>query len=658
MTDREAIQSAIERVQSGEISVEQATEILLADDRAESLESLVSRLGMPPNDIIDRWCERLRQIAGAYEAQSGEPLPEIALDQWAITLHGDLLFRGTHYGGNQSVTAASEKSLERIERFRQRFDLVHDQAAVAQHESTVVAIPNRDQSLSLDSTKDQSKEPRSKSHRSFPRRASRLLGAAGIALCTVAGAIVLFNTTRPKRTELVQRSEDQALPRDSRRDPVTATPAASSIGRPSTESIDAVEAEDVVILETFDQNSKQDSESAEIDRSADDLSISLDGILPPLDDPSTDLISDSSTEPESMIATDSSSAADSLVDKSNLELAKGVGRTLDDDHPEPQETPQPTRKSTVMAIQLPEFGDVEPTVILADHPLSGLKIDFPFDVPLQVDDQGPVWTIRDLRKQIPVATIRANQSDTTLSWDEQAKQSANRPLLTHGRITAAGGTTIYLRPTIESEPWRFSFDRSDVMPTWDLVHPLAPQVTRLEVEFELPDHLEFGWVEPIDPADFRRARALAVIAPSGDEEISLGVRFEIRSTRKLSCRIRLAARIDPNMDWQLVSTDSLNQFANQLATHAKLVSDEGARLASVYRSLRKPDARQYIRAKQDRNKQLAQEVDTASQRVAKMQTMMAQLESDGAIGFRLWVEWRESKQMILTAVGADDRAAK
>ncbi len=654
MTDREAIQSAIERVQSGEISVAQATEILLADDRAESLESLVSRLGTPPGDIMDRWCERLWQIAGAYEAESGEPLPEIALHQWGITADGDLLFRGKHYGGNQTVSAASETSLERIEQFRQRFDVVHDQPAVAQHQSTVVAIPTSDQFSALDSAKDQPWETRSKPRRSFRRRAPRLLGAAGIALCAVAGGIVLFNASRPKPTELMQRPEDKLLPRDSRRDPATSMPATSSIGRPSTESIDADPADSVVTLETFDQISELDSESMASDRSAAELSISLNGMLPPLDDSSDD----SSVESKSMIASNSSSVSDSMLEKSESKLAQTAGPTLDDDQPEPEESPQQTRESTVMAIQLPEAGDVESTVMLADHPLSGLRVDFPIDVPLQVDDHDSVWTIRDLRKQITVATIRSNQSDTTLSWDEQARQSASLPMLTHGRITAADGTTVYLRPTIDSEPWKFNFDRSDVMPTWDLVHPLAPQVTRLEVDFALPDKLEFGWLEPIDPSDFRRARALAVIAPSGDEEISLGVRFDIRSTRKLSIRIRFAARIDPNMDWQLVSTDSLNQFANHLATHAKLVSDEGARLASVYRRVRKPDARQYIRDKQDRNKQLSQQVDTASQRVAKLQTMMAQLESDGSIGFRLWVEWPESKQMILTATRVEDGPAE
>ncbi len=89
-----------------------------------------------------------------------------------------------------------------------------------------------------------------------------------------------------------------------------------------------------------------------------------------------------------------------------------------------------------------------------------------------------------------------------------------------------------------------------------------------------------------------------------------------------------------------------------------MVSDEGARLAMVYRSLRKPDARQYIRAKQDRNKKLSEQVTTAAERVAKLQTMMVQLESSGTIGFRVWVEWPDTEQMILTAATANDSAAE
>jgi len=187
------------------------------------------------------------------------------------------------------------------------------------------------------------------------------------------------------------------------------------------------------------------------------------------------------------------------------------------------------------------------------------------------------------------------------------------------------------------------------MPTWNLGDPIPPQVARLAIDFDLPDDIEFGWVEPVEPSELRRTRALAVITPEGNEDISLGVRFDIRCNRKLSCRIRFAARLDPSMNWQRVSTPSLERFSDQLTNHENAVSKETTRLANVYSMLNRKSSRRLIRAKQKHNKKLAKQVATAAQRVAQLQTLIAALETEGTIGFRVWVEWPDTEQEILSA---------
>jgi len=590
VTDREAILSALKRVQSGEISPEEATELLLATDHVESLQSITQRLGRPPDDIINQWCHQLRWIAGVHQAESSQPLPEIELDQWAIDSGGKLLWQGRRYPVSGDAARASPTSLDRVQRFRNRW-------IAEQRTSLTQAKPDPLRSR---------------------RNITGTLGIAVITLGLIAITFVLFRTSGPEPTSLVQHQE--TTPESLNR--VSQTEANSDPNRPSTERVDTdsrdrIETDRSIALETFESNS-----DLETDSPASELSITLDGLLPPIDG----LDSPEPTEP--------STVADPK---------------LDDAPPAPEESPQQTRESTVMAVQLGEIGDIDAVISLADRPLKGLKIGFPIDLPLEIKGKEPSWTIEDTQTNVSLAAIGSSPDGTELSWSESAKQSPNVSALAHGRITDLGGSTIFLRPTIESEPWQFQFDRSDVMPTWNLGHPILARVTRLAIDFDLPDDIEFGWIEPVEPSELRRTRALAVITPEGDEHISLGVRFDIRCTRKLSCRIRFAARLDPSMNWQIVSTPSLERFSDQLTNHANLVSKEATRLAKVYSVLNRTSSRRLIRAKQKHNKNLAEQVTTAAQRVAKLQTLIAALESEAAIGFRVWVEWPDTEQEILSA---------
>ena len=108
MPDRESIESALQRVQSGELSAAEATQLLLAveanpqaaqavaesDSSSESLASLVERLGAPPGDIVDAWCQQLCEIASQHEQETGESLPAIDLNHWSITPRGRFAWNG------------------------------------------------------------------------------------------------------------------------------------------------------------------------------------------------------------------------------------------------------------------------------------------------------------------------------------------------------------------------------------------------------------------------------------------------------------------------------------------------------------------------------------------------------------------------------------
>ncbi len=271
------------------------------------------------------------------------------------------------------------------------------------------------------------------------------------------------------------------------------------------------------------------------------------------------------------------------------------------------------------------------TTKLADSPMNGLKLDFPFDVPLQIQGEQSPWEIRDTRKEMAIAVISNGPDRTELKWSDGCRPVGllYRPWST-GESPIAVVNTVFLRPLIEADPWPIRVDKPDVMPTWDLRQPIPPRVARLSIDFDLPDDIEAGWIEPIEPESLRRARGLAVLTPKDGESVSLGIRLDIRCSRKLSCRVRYAGRLDASMPWQVVSTPLLEQFANQLTQQAILVSREATRLDAVY-EIAGSSGRRILRVKQNRNDALAETIRTASQRVAQLQTLIATIEADAAI---------------------------
>ncbi len=162
---------------------------------------------------------------------------------------------------------------------------------------------------------------------------------------------------------------------------------------------------------------------------------------------------------------------------------------------------------------------------------------------MREDDAKAGWKIVDTRNDAIVARIAADASGTRLTWVEDAGDSSPAASLIHGRLTNETGSVIYLRPTIEAESWPIDLQRADVRPTWDLRWPIPPRISRLAIEFDVPEEIEIRWLEPIQPTELRRTRGLAVLTPQDSETVALGMRLDVGCGRKLSVRVRFAARL-------------------------------------------------------------------------------------------------------------------
>lgn len=653
MSDRDSIEAALQRVQTGELSPAEATQMLLAEQldasqpsqTSESLTSLVDRLGQPPNDIATAWCQQAKAIANRHERKTNQGLPKFEPEDWSIDRLGALVWNGLSFDSDDTTPAQelTSASLNHLEEFRQTFgqnslDNSFSPSLVADPKD-VTATEADAPEHSSPSTSQTDDEPTTKRAN---RRVKQVMIAAGVLLCATAAGLILYDAA-PREVAESQTAPSQN-PAASIFSPGVATleSDASNNQTPSTEPFGS----DLETLETLE--SMSESEISELEAQAEsEPTFSLDDLMPataefvprPSLTPKAEIepVNPESPEPESP----ESGAADPPA---------SIEEALDAGTAEPDESPQETRTSDI-AVQLPEVDSGESTR-LAKTALTDLRLEFPFDVPLQL--KAGEQEIRDTRKDVLVASISANSDGTELSWSDTATESASVSTLAHGRIKPGGGGTIFLRPTVQAEPWPIRLDQPDVMPTWNLRHAIPPRVTHLDLDFGLPDDVELGWIEPIESESIRRTRALAVLTPKDGETVSLGVRFDIRCSRKLSVRVRYAARLDSTLPWQVVSNSLLDQLANQLTQQATLVSNEATRLDRVA-SMAGSTGRRLLRIKQDRNDERGELIRSASLRVAQLQSMIAGLEAEGTLNLRVYVQWPDTQQVLLSTQAENNR---
>jgi len=655
--DRETIETALQRVQSGELSPAEAASLILAEEvreltsgdaQNESLASLVHRLGTPPPDIVEAWCQQLGDIASEHEHETGESLPAFDLNQWSITPQGDLAWQGRRFGNSGVRTKPSRVSLGRIDEFRSQ--LVPNRRLAPEASGFSDAVAPSAAVIKQQGTSRPTTKVEQQPHRRMGPTARRALFIAVLLVCVSIVVSILYSASRGNVEPIANIDAPAAFA-------VDLAPSPPSIPNPPGTDPGAadspVTAETVETLETFESLTEAELSSLEAAAVEMKPSFSLDDLLPP----AASFVPQLNASDE----TNRSSRSDGgpIAKDSETPGADSVAQAMVDDDASPSESPQQTRTSTVMSVELHPLDQTAEPTSLSESNLTGLKLDFPFDVPLTFSGDDSNWEIRDARQETSVASITPGPDGLGLTWSARAQHSPSASALAHGRITDRGGSTIFLRPIIEANPWPMRFDVPDIMPTWNLRYPIPPRAARIAVVLEIPDELEQGWMEPIPPESLRRTRGVVVLTPKDGETVSLGVRFDIRCSRKLTCRIRFAGRLDPSMPWQIVSNSMLAQFADQLAQQAVVASNEASRLAAVY-ELAGTSGRRILRVKRDRNDAQADLIRTASQRVAELQTLMAALEAEGLLKIRIWVEWPEAQQNLLTMpaidAGAEQRA--
>lgn len=670
MIDPESIQKVVQQVVQGQITLQQAAESLISDSSptsfasvdGEPLVDLVQRLGPPPADIAAAWCDQLR----ALFSESGGGVADHDLSNFRIGSDGQL--RVIETVATESASArdweAKPRDIESIiASFREQLGvdaLPIETDAVEADKAPVQPEPT-------ETPEDAPTESNSGASTRF-----RIATAVGIAACAAALFWIVRQNTAPTVADTTSIASVDSKPNvfSDLQAAFPSTRDQSRGGANERSLIDAVDESLSGPLQTLDQiedlESLESTSEEDIARmeSSEMPEFSLEMLVPSI--PSDPAAPESSTEKsgksDNTETGDSDDPDQQNSDQSKSAQAKSTqsnsfGDSMDDAAEEtepPQEIEQPTRSDITDSFRLPPLKETDSVVLkeslTAADIGSSLTLSFPTDISLAINALDSArWSVVDQRSDATVAMLELDDRGLTFAWTPQAQTSSQARLLHFGQLRSENGARFYLRPAILAEPWAIRLNLSDMRPTWDLQSTLPPAVSRISVDLGLPEETEMTWVQPVPADSPRRARGMVVVKPLDGESVNLAIQFDIRCGRKMSCRMRYAARLNSSMPWQLVSRPSLQQFADQLAVRSELISQEAERLQNVY-SLAGSRGKRIIRVKQRVNDSLADDLRQFANSIAELQSLVAKVESGGTIQFRVWVQWPEQEQTVFSSI--------
>jgi hypothetical protein len=655
-----------------------------------TLADLVNQLGPPPNDVANRWCGAAQDMLGRMQPSSshqGLPSPEISDLCWSVSGSIEPISpdRQSLLSQQDWMTRFRAQLLENENEFTLDAEVPSE---VDGHRKSVTGADVKD-TIEVETDSSIVAKPSSQDGKRLllnnTKRTSIAVAAAIVAVVCVASGLLWFSpssqpTTASKPSEIkrsidairipqrpqTQRSQtnrsggsdqwddDALMPQrpvefEDLADVGASTPEQIdiSLGSQTTSSLTPLTLPKATtnIDPSSDGQSVDDSDS---DLQGSEATLSAD-LTNPLLRPIDPAISQSTQETDAEIAlnsallkSDQSKPIDELFEANSSES------TVTQDQPTTSAAPIDERqwRSAVSLIDKESLGE---GVTLTDSPVQLVSLEsVAKESEIRIQGNSPTWKIH--AKDATIALMSSGEKGLLFQWSPEAHRTPIARELQQSRLRV-DGKSIFLRLPITADPLRFRFDDVDQNPAWDLMMPVVTHQTKLASRLELPDSIDVSWIEPIATDAFRNGRALAILTSNEDDEsYALGVRADFKCGRKFTCRLRYAARLDPNMPWQPISRNRLAQYAAELTGYASLISREAERLArmnEIAYDIGGRRGKQIITQKTIRNNALKEQVETAIKRISQLQGLMARIENEAALHLCLTTQWTDGDQSIL-----------
>ncbi|QDV43634.1 hypothetical protein Enr13x_34910 [Stieleria neptunia] len=318
------------------------------------------------------------------------------------------------------------------------------------------------------------------------------------------------------------------------------------------------------------------------------------------------------------------------------------------------EVSQQTRPSNDRFVQLPRSGDSESETVIAPSTPPIERIEFPSPVSIalsgaQTDDT------RDLINQTngnPIAQLIRTGPDTLFRWSDDAARDGLSQKLLHGRMALSGGDSVYLRPSIETDPYPISLAPSQWRPSWPLGAPLLPSVSRLEIDLSVPDSIDLAWHTPFDPARPHHGSAIAILTPTDGETVAIAVRLDIDCSRRLSCRLILGRRLDPALDWMKLSQASFAAEQASLTEHHRKLQMQRGLFEQRYSSANQME-RRMMRKSRDSLDAAIERSEVILERLKLLEELASATQQHVKLHLHAFVQWPDAAQTLLRTTNPD-----
>lgn len=332
--------------------------------------------------------------------------------------------------------------------------------------------------------------------------------------------------------------------------------------------------------------------------------------------------------------------------------AKAADETLVEALPRPDEptnipeAPQEIRRGPSRYVRLPTSTKPGTRLKLAEAGTNLVGLEFPINSSIEFAKKPAGAQLVNTQTEAIVATLSPTNQGVLFEWGDAAIRDSSSKSLLHGRLRPTSGQPIYLRPSIEADPYQLTLSVRDTHPTWNLGAPILPSVTRLDVELDVPNVLEYGWSEPFDATRPSRGSAVAILTPPDGESVALAVQVNVRCDRKLSCNLKYAARLDQSKPWLPITREDLLRAGQGVQQDLAVWENKKKQFSSSYAQAGSTD-RRLMRRKGEEIDKAFDITKTTMERLTTLKTLVEAIESSVTLKLHLYVQWNDDQQTIL-----------
>ncbi len=259
-----------------------------------------------------------------------------------------------------------------------------------------------------------------------------------------------------------------------------------------------------------------------------------------------------------------------------------------------------------------------------------------------------VWWI--LAGADPIATIQAVDDQATFQWTEDAAKHPAAKQLCNARLIALSGDAssplarqLYLRSTVVAEPFQVSFDQADSEHRWMIQDLPAISNSLWQTAWQLPATIGQQWLVPLEESAKRRQTWVCRFRLAADETVAIDTRLDWQIGTQVQLRVRHQLAFDRSASTQTAFQPpiSLSQVRAAIQScSARLISGEAMleQLRATSARSRSSD-RALISAQRERLELLMSHWEAYRDRLKLYDKLLSELQRQCYLSATLQVRW-------------------